>query len=60
MKFHFVDCENKRVVLCNCEMGVIFQRSLFEPSSSIVLIGELVALLGEGCEAFATCLVESR
>lgn len=49
----FLNCDNKRVVqkLCNCEMRVTFQDSLFYPSSSIVPISEADDLLAEGCEA---------
>lgn len=44
----FLDYKNKRVV--PNEMGVIFQGSLFDPSSCIMFINEAVKLLGEGGE----------
>lgn len=58
----FLNCDNKRVVqkLCNCEMRVTFQDSLFYPSSSIVPISEADELLAEGCEAFVVSLVKSE
>lgn len=46
------------VSFCNCEMWVIFQGSLFDPSFCIVLIDEVVELLDERCKAFTANLVE--
>lgn len=41
-------------------MGVLFQGLLFDPSSYVVSIGEVVKLLAKGCEAFVASLVESE
>ena len=57
----FLDGKGKRVVTksCNCEMGVIFQGSLQDSSSCILLVNVATKWFGESCQAFLANLGES-